>query len=144
MKRDERKDDFFWENVSEPSNPPDELAQKCFEKNPSGRIIPLFFFGRSESYRVFNCLHDSNSIFRAGGIISETFFGRTVTVFYGFLLGWCLTLGVPECLRFDLGGEFESSFSELVGAGSCQRDVWWTKFQSSGTIIRQNCGIVQS
>ena len=136
------------------------------KKIPSGRIIPLFFFGRSESYRVFNCLHDSNSIFRAGGIISETFFGRTVTVFYGFLLGWCLTLGVPECLRFDLGGEFESSFSELVGAGSCQRpqcrrprmlhvsereergstaqDVWWTKFQSSGTITRQNCGIVQS
>ena len=30
-------------------------------------------------------------------------------IFYGFLLGWCLTLGVPECLRFDLGGEFESS-----------------------------------
>ena len=28
-----------------------------------------------------------------------------LTVFYGFLLGWCLTLGVPECLRFDLGGE---------------------------------------
>ena len=35
-----------------------------------------------------------------------------LTVFYGFLLGWCLTLGVPECLWFDLGGEFESSFSE--------------------------------
>ena len=35
-----------------------------------------------------------------------------LTVFYGFLLGWCPTLGVPECLRFDLGGEFESSFGE--------------------------------
>ena len=33
---------------------------------------------------------------------------------YGFLLGWCLTLGVPECLRFDFGCEFESSFSELA------------------------------
>ena len=37
-----------------------------------------------------------------------------LTVFYRFLLGWCLTLGVPECLRFDLGGEFVSSFSELA------------------------------
>ena len=36
---------------------------------------------------------------------------NSLTVFCGFLLGWCLTLGVPECLRFDLGGEFESSFS---------------------------------
>ena len=25
------------------------------------------------------------------------------TVFCGFLLGWCFTLGVHECLRFDLG-----------------------------------------
>ena len=83
-----------------------------------------------------------------------------MTVFYGFLLGWCLTLGVLECLRFDLGGEFESSFSELaeqIGRrllpaaselhvnvpeerGSTSHDVWWTNFRSSGTILRQNCG----
>ena len=31
-----------------------------------------------------------------------------LTVFYGFLLGWCFTLGVPACLGFDLRGEFES------------------------------------
>ena len=43
-----------------------------------------------------------------------------LTVFYGFLLGWCLTLGVPECLRFDLGGEFESSFSELAEQIGCR------------------------
>ena len=42
------------------------------------------------------------------------------TVFYGFLLCWCLTLGVPECLRFDLGGEFESSFSELAEQIGCR------------------------
>ena len=41
-------------------------------------------------------------------------------VFYGFLLGWCLKLGVPECLRFDLGGEFESSFSELAEQIGCR------------------------
>ena len=43
-----------------------------------------------------------------------------LTVFYGFLLGWCLTLGVPECLRFDMGGEFESSFSELAEQIGCR------------------------
>ena len=43
-----------------------------------------------------------------------------LTVFYGFLLGWCLTLGVPERLRFDLGGEFESSFSELAEQIGCR------------------------
>ena len=43
-----------------------------------------------------------------------------LTVFYGFLLGWCLTLGVPECLRWDLGGEFESSFSELAEQIGCR------------------------
>ena len=86
-----------------------------------------------------------------------------LTVFDGFLLGWCLTLGVPECLRFDLGGKFESSFSELAeqircrllpaaavsptqnaacecagGAwerGSTAHDAWWTNFRSSGRIL---------
>ena len=43
-----------------------------------------------------------------------------LTVFYGFLLGWCLTLGVPECLRFDLGDEFESSFNELADQIGCR------------------------
>ena len=43
-----------------------------------------------------------------------------LTVFYAFLLGWCLTLGVPECLRFNLGGEFESSFSELAEQIGCR------------------------
>ena len=43
-----------------------------------------------------------------------------LTVSHGFLLGWCLTLGVPECLRFDLGGEFESSFSELTEQIGCR------------------------
>ena len=44
-----------------------------------GRIIPPFFFESSESDRVFNYLHDSNSIFRARGIKSEGIRARTVT-----------------------------------------------------------------
>ena len=36
---------FFLENVSRPSNPPDELAQNVSKKkkNPFRRIIPPFF-----------------------------------------------------------------------------------------------------
>ena len=50
----------------DPPNPPDELAQNVSKKIPFERIIPTFFFESSESDRVFNYLHDSNSIFRAG------------------------------------------------------------------------------
>ena len=31
-----------------------------------------------------------------------------LTVFTRFLFSWCLTLGLPECLRFYLGSEFAS------------------------------------
>ena len=54
MKRDkdERKEDFVLvKNVSEPSNPPDELAQNVSKKIRFGRIIPPFFFESSESDR---------------------------------------------------------------------------------------------
>ena len=67
MKR-EMKSFFFKKKVSGPSNPPDELAQNVSKKIPFGRIIPPFSFESSESDRVFNFLHDSNSIFRALGI----------------------------------------------------------------------------
>ena len=46
MKRDkdERKEVFFFvKNVSEPSNPPDKLAQNVSNKIPLGRIILPFF-----------------------------------------------------------------------------------------------------
>ena len=86
MKRDkdERKEDFFVKNVSEPSNPPDELAQNVSKKkSPSNELFLHFFFESSESDRVFNYLHDSNSIFRAGGINSEWVFGCTVCTSLG-------------------------------------------------------------
>ena len=51
-----------------------------WKKIPVGRIIPPFFFESSESDRVFNYLHDSNSIFRARGINSEWFSGGTVSL----------------------------------------------------------------
>ena len=51
----------------------DELAQNVSKKNSVGRIFRDFHLESSESYRVCNYLHDSNSIFRAAGIISEGF-----------------------------------------------------------------------
>ena len=43
-----------------------------------------------------------------------------LTVLCEFLLGWCLALGVPECLRFALGGEFASSFSKFAQQIGCR------------------------
>ena len=56
MKRDkdERKEDFFVNTVSEPSNPPDELAQNVSKKPLSDELLLLFFFfDSSESDRFF-------------------------------------------------------------------------------------------
>ena len=77
--RDERKEDFFAKNVSGPSNPPDELAQNVSKRNPRRTNYFSIFSSKVQNLTVFfNYLHDSNSIFRAGGINSELFFGRTV------------------------------------------------------------------
>ena len=48
MKRGERRDDFV-ENVSEPSNTPDESAQNVSKKNPSRTNYSSFFFECSKS-----------------------------------------------------------------------------------------------
>ena len=45
---------FFSKNVSEPSNPPDELAQHVSKKSPSDELFLNFSFESSESDRVFN------------------------------------------------------------------------------------------
>ena len=63
---------FFFEKCLRTLKP-----ARCFEKIPVGRIIPPFFES-SESERVFNYLHDSNSIFRERGINSEWVSARVV------------------------------------------------------------------
>ena len=73
------KKQFFPKKCLRTLKPARSMSPKCFEKKiPVGRIIPPFFFESSESDRVFNYLHDSNSIFRAAGINSETVSGGTV------------------------------------------------------------------
>ena len=57
MKRDERKDVFFFlKNVSRPSNPPDELARNVSKKIPSGRII-LHFSSKAQNLTVFSIIY---------------------------------------------------------------------------------------
>ena len=69
---------FFLKQVSDPSNPPDELAQNVSKKIPFGRIVPLFS-SKVQNSSVFNYLHDSNSIFRVRRLNSEIFSDGTIT-----------------------------------------------------------------
>ena len=73
------KENLYFQKKSfrTPQTRQNEIAQK---KLPVGRIIPPFFSESSESDRVFNYLHDSNSIFRAAGIKSETFHAARYSV----------------------------------------------------------------
>ena len=74
----EMKEKIFLTNVSRPSNPPDEVVQNVSKKSPSDDLF-LHFSWKVQNLTVFsNCLHDSNSIFRAWGIKSEWFRARSV------------------------------------------------------------------
>ena len=76
--RDEREM-IFPKKVSRPSNPPEELARHVsIKKSLSDELFLHFSFEISESDRVFNYLHDSNSILRAGRINSEWVFRCTI------------------------------------------------------------------
>ena len=61
------------------SKPARRIGPRMFrKKSPSDESFLHFFCKSSESDRVFNHLHDSNSIFRARGINSEWVSGGTV------------------------------------------------------------------
>ena len=57
MKRDERKDVFSRKKVSRPSNPPDELAQKCFEKKSPSDEVFLHFSSKVQNLTVFSIIY---------------------------------------------------------------------------------------
>ena len=74
MKRDERKYYFFFEKCLRTPKSARCISSKCFEtKSRSDDVFPNFSFEGSESYRVFDYLHDSNTIFLAARINTEWF-----------------------------------------------------------------------
>ena len=79
MKRDRVKEEIFL-MFQDPKTGQMNWPKMFRKKFLVGRIIPPFFFESSESDRVFNYLHDSNSIFRARRINSEIFFGRKLSL----------------------------------------------------------------
>ena len=56
---------FFWKCLRTPT-PPDELAQNVSNKNLFRMNCSSIFLKSSESNRVFNVLHDLNSMFWLG------------------------------------------------------------------------------
>ena len=77
-REDERKMIFHQKMFQDPQTRQMNKPKMFRKKSLSDELFLHFFFEGSESDRVFNYLHDSNSIFRAAGINSEIFFGRTV------------------------------------------------------------------
>ena len=76
------------------------------KKSPSDELFLHFSFESSESDRVFNYLHDSNSIFRAQGINSEWVFGGTVVErkacpLAGWVQGSRTRKAVTFCVEWD-------------------------------------------
>ena len=91
------------------------LCERLTEPSPA---LDLFMFADITGQNgLFLNMLDMASHYQ---VVFPTADKNPLTVFYGFLLGWCLTLGVPECLRSGLGGEFESSFSELAEQIGCR------------------------
>ena len=76
-----------------------------------------------------------------------------LTVFNGFsrlvLLSvsgsiWEVSLDIGSCQRPQCRRPRTPHVNVREERGSTAHDVWWTNFRSSGTIIRHNCGHVQS
>ena len=55
MKRDEKT--IFSKNVSEPSNPPDELAQNVSTQNPRRTNYSSIFLSKVENLTVFSIIY---------------------------------------------------------------------------------------
>ena len=79
MKRDkdERKSFFFFENVSRPSNPPDELAQNVSKKNPFRTNYSSIFSAKVQNLAVFSFIY----------MIRIRFFGPQELIQNGFRAG---------------------------------------------------------
>ena len=72
-------------------------------------------FESSESYRVFNYLHDSNSILWAAGINSEKVMGRIVFVVAFRVLFFCCVCRVLPLVRFSCSSFFRLQLFFICG-----------------------------
>ena len=74
MKRGEQ----IQNNVSRPSNPPDELAENVSKKKkiPVGRIIPPFFLQKFRIWPFFSCIYMIRIRFFGPGELNQNGFGR--------------------------------------------------------------------
>ena len=85
MKRDRGEQFFFFRKMFQDPHTRQMKWLNMFRKKKkklSDELFIHFSFECSESERVFNYLHDSNSNFRAGRIHSECVFRCTVRDFY--------------------------------------------------------------
>ena len=58
-------------------------------------------------------------------------------------VNWLSKLDVEFCQRHQCRRPSVLHVSVPEERGSTAHDVWWTFFRSSGTILRQNCGLTQ-
>ena len=105
------------ERLTEPSLVPSASLRRWTEFGQCVALDLFMFADITGENGLFLNMLDMVSHYQVSFPVADQ---NPLTVFYGFLLGWCLTLGVPERLRFDLAGEFESSFSELAEQIGCR------------------------
>ena len=105
------------ERLTEPSPVPAASLRRWTEFGQCVALDLFMFADITGQNGLFLNMLDMASHYQVVFLVADK---NPLTVVYRFLLGWCLTLGVPECLRFDLGGEFESSFSELAEQIGCR------------------------
>ena len=70
-----------------------------------GECVSIDFFILGDSggeYVTFLNMLDMSSRYNVFFISDK----NPITVFYCFLMGWCMTLGIPVNTRFDIGGGF--------------------------------------
>ena len=108
---------FVCERLTEPSLVPAASLRRWTEFGQCVAFDLFMFADITGENGMFLDMLDMDSHYQVVFPVADK---NPLTVFYRFFLGWCLTLGVPECLWIDLRGEFESSFSELAEQIGCR------------------------
>ena len=131
------------ERLTEPSP---VLAASLRRWTEFGRCAALDLF-------MFADITGQNGLFLKHQVVFPVADKNPLTVFYAFLLevslnhpsvNWLRKLGAGSCQRPQCRRPRTLHVSVREERGSTAHGAWRTNFRSSGTIIRQNCGFVQS